>query len=97
MQRWALAKGVVRYLEGTKDYGILLGNVNENGPTKISLEGYCDADFATDRGTRRSRTGYLFIVNGRMIDWRSQLQSTVAPSTAEAEHVSLASCVKKVL
>ena len=96
-QHWALAKGVVRYLKGTKDYGILLGDLNENGPTEISLEGYCDADFATDKATRRSRTGYLFLVNGSMIDWRSQLQSTVATSTAEAEYMSLAECVKKAL
>ena len=94
-RHWAIAKDVIRYLKGTKYHGIYLGNLH--GASDITIEGYCDADYATDKETRRSRTGYLFLVNGSLIDWRSQLQSTVATSTAEAEYMSLAECVKKAL
>lgn len=83
--------------ERNEGHGILLRDLNGNGPNEISLEGYCDADFATDKAMRRSKTGYLFMVNGSMIDWRIQLQSTVAVSTAEAEYMSLAKCTKKAL
>lgn len=86
---------MIRYLKGTKHHGLYLGNLQQ--ASDISLEGYCDADYATDKETRRSRTGYLFLVNGSLIDWRSQLLSTVATSTAEAEYMSLAECVKKAL
>eukprot|EP00963_Diacronema_lutheri_P011084 scaffold1315_cov510-Pavlova_lutheri.AAC.1 len=96
-KHWSVAKGVLRYLKGTKGHGIVLGDLKQSDPSEIALEGYCDADFATDKETRRSRTGYLFMVNGSIIDWRSQLQSTVATSTAEAEYMSLAECVKKAL
>jgi len=45
-------------LAGTEDTGITYG------PEKTDLVGYCDADNAGDLDTRRSTTGYVFILNG---------------------------------
>lgn len=47
-----------------------------------------DADWAGDRGTRRSTTGYIFKLFGGAISWRSKLQPTVALSSTEAEYRS---------
>lgn len=96
-EHWNAAKNVLRYLKGTKYYGIELGDRRNDDSLSMSLEGYCDSDYGTDCETRKSRTGYLFLLNGSLIDWRSQLQPTVATSTAEAEYMSLAECVKKAL
>mmetsp|Transcript_6386 Transcript_6386/g.7852 ORF Transcript_6386/g.7852 Transcript_6386/m.7852 type:complete len:171 (-) Transcript_6386:89-601(-) len=59
-------------------------------PKDLVLHGYCDADWAGDKNSRRSRTGYCFYLGGALISWKSKLQPTVAASTMEAEYVALA-------
>lgn len=88
---WQSAKGVLRYLSGTANYGIIFGE------TKAGLDAYTDADFAGDIDTRRSTTGYVFILNGGAISWSSRLQQTVAASTTEAEYMAAASATKEGL
>jgi Reverse transcriptase (RNA-dependent DNA polymerase) len=88
---WGTAKGVVRYLLSTQDVGLTFTR------GAGSLVGYCDADFAGDVDTRRSTTGYVFLLNGGAISWSSKVQVTVAVSTAEAEYMAAASAVKEAL
>ena len=91
MQHWMAAKGVLRYLSGTVNLGISYGHV------VAPLVGYCDADFAGDLDTRRSTTGYVFMLNGGAISWSSRRQPTVAVSTAEAEYMAAAHAIKEAL
>lgn len=65
---WQVGKGVLRYLAGTAKYGITFGG------SRSGLEAYTDADYAGDIDTRRSTTGYVFILNGGTISWSSRLQ-----------------------
>lgn len=88
---WQAAKGVVRYLAHTKDRGIEFRGSN------LALTGFCDADYAGDIDTRKSTTGYVFIVNGGAVSWNSKRQPTVAVSTTEAEYMAAASAVKEGL
>jgi hypothetical protein len=93
-KHWNVAKGVLRYLLGTADLGLVYGDVSkETG----GLVGYCDADFAGDLDTRRSTTGYVYLLNGGAISWSSRLQPTVAASTTEAEYMAGAYSVKEGL
>ena len=77
------AKHVLRYLRGTSDLAL----VYRHDRAGILLTGYTDSDFAGDRDSRRSTSGYCFFTQreSAAIRWCSRRQSIVAMSTAEAE------------
>jgi hypothetical protein len=60
------------------------------------VEGYCDASYAGDKHSRKSVSGYLVLVNGGAVDWKSHLQSVIAQSTMESEYIALASVTNKL-
>ncbi|GAQ93561.1 hypothetical protein KFL_016490010, partial [Klebsormidium nitens] len=90
-EHWRAALGVARYLSGTAELGVTFGGSAE------PLVGYADADYAGDVDSRRSTTGYVFLVYGGAASWSSRLQPTVAASTVEAEYMSAASAAKEAL
>ena len=76
-------KRVFRYLKGTADMCL------EYRATGNHVEGFSDADWASNSEDRRSTTGSVFVLAGGAISWASQRQATVALSTSEAEYMSL--------
>ena len=89
---WGVALGVVRYLRGTQDLGLVYSRSGQG-----VVVGFCDADFAGDRDQRRSTTGYVFLAAGGAISWSSQRQKTVALSTAEAEYQAASAAAREAL
>jgi hypothetical protein len=88
------ARRVLRYLRtnpGGLVYTRRLGP--ESAPT---LEAFADASFATDNTTGKSTTGFVLLLSGAAVAWRSKLQSCVAQSTTEAEYISLALAAAEV-
>ncbi|GKF54156.1 hypothetical protein Tco_0161066 [Tanacetum coccineum] len=58
-----------------------------NPEAELRVDCYCDAGFETDRDDTKSQTGYVFILNGGVVDWKSSIQSTTAMSATEAEYI----------
>ena len=93
-------KTIVRYLAGSKDKGTIF-----HRPEKLHLDCYVDADFAGLHGrdppeeptSVKSRTGYILSFAGCYILSKSQLQSTIALSTSEAEYGALSQAMRVVL
>ncbi|GKF60197.1 hypothetical protein Tco_0176983, partial [Tanacetum coccineum] len=48
---------------------------------------YADASFQTDKDDTKSQTGYVFVLNGRVVDWKSAKQSTTVMSSTEAKYI----------
>lgn len=88
-----LAKNVLRYLSETSDLGLEYQSVNGDA----TFTGYSDADYAGDRDTRRSTTGYVFTYNGTAISWNSKRQSSTAMSTMEAEYYAASLASKEAI
>ncbi|XP_020229073.1 uncharacterized protein LOC109810098 [Cajanus cajan] len=83
---------VLCYLKSTPGQGILLKSGAE-----LRLEAYCDADWGGCPFTRRSCTGYMIMLGGSPISWRSKRQIVVAKSSAEAEYRAMAATVSEVI
>nr|CAN60411.1 hypothetical protein VITISV_036515 [Vitis vinifera] len=56
--------------------------------SNLKVVGYSDSDFAGCVDSRKSTSGYIFILAGGAISWRSVKQTMTATSTMEAEFIS---------
>ena len=83
---FAAVKRILRYIQGTKGYGIRYTQEKE-----AQLVGYTDSDWAGAIDDRKSTSGHVFFLGSKVISWSSKKQSTVALSTAEAEYISATS------
>jgi hypothetical protein len=82
-KHWSAAKHVLKYLKGSKSYGLFYKSEGQE-----ELSGYHDSDWAGDKDTRRSTTGFGFFLAGSLISWRSKLQTSVSLSSTEAEYMA---------
>ncbi|XP_071699281.1 uncharacterized protein [Rutidosis leptorrhynchoides] len=82
---------LLRYLKGTSGQGILL-----NGSTQLSLHAYSDSDWAACPISRRSVTGYVILLSGSPISWKSKKQSTISRSSFEAEYRAMANAASEL-
>eukprot|EP00253_Pinus_taeda_P002350 PITA_02350 len=80
--RWAAAKHVLRYLQGTVDYGLLYTKGKD-----IRLSGFIDADWAGSSVDQKSTSGYCFTIRSGMTSWCSSKHKSVTLNSSE-------SCIK---
>ena len=81
---WQAALHTLRYLSKDHTKGIHL-----NASTDLTLEAYCDSDWASCPNTRKSVSGYFILLGGSPISWKSKKQATISLSSAEAEYRSM--------
>ena len=90
-EHWTAAKRVFRYLKGTLDQKITY----KRGCSVLT--GFSDADWAGDLDSRRSTTGFVFMLNGGPVSWQSKTQQSVALSTLEAEYMAMSETTKECI
>ncbi|KAK8667592.1 hypothetical protein V6N13_007740 [Hibiscus sabdariffa] len=56
---WVAVKNILKYLRRTKDVFLVYG-----GEEQLSIKGYTDASFQTDKDDSRSQSGFVFRLNG---------------------------------
>jgi hypothetical protein len=96
------AKRALRYLQGSKNYGITLGQTQGILSEQLQYEagqlhGYVDASYAQNLVDRRSTTGYVFMLGNGPISWTSKRQPTVALSSCEAEYMAETQAAKEAI
>ncbi|UYV60971.1 hypothetical protein LAZ67_1002950 [Cordylochernes scorpioides] len=89
-EHWEAGKRVLRYLKGTKDFGITYRSTGK------PLIAFSDASWASDIVDRKGVSGHLIILAGAPIIWRSTKQTVTALSTMESEYIALSSAVKDI-
>ena len=66
MEHWTTVKNILKYLKRTKDMCLVYG-----GDEELVVNGYVDASFNTDIDDSKSQSGYVFVLNGAAVSWRS--------------------------
>ncbi|KAK8632767.1 hypothetical protein V6N13_073148 [Hibiscus sabdariffa] len=89
---WIAVKNILKYLRRTKDVFLVYG-----GEEQLSIKGYTDASFQTDKDDSRLQSGFVFCLNGGAVSWKSSKQDTVADSTTEAEYIAASEAAKEVV
>ena len=93
-------KTIVRYLKGTRTKGLIF-----SPQPHLALDCFVDADFAGLWGVEspddpicaKSRTGYVIMLCGCPLLWKSQLQTLVSLSTMEAEYIALSTSMRDLV
>ncbi|KAL4037745.1 hypothetical protein IC575_001345 [Cucumis melo] len=80
---WDALRHLLRYLKGTIDYCLHFNKF------PAVLEGYCDANWVTNNDEVNSTSGYVFLLGGGAISWKSTKQTCIARSTMESEFIAL--------
>ena len=100
------AMHVLNYLRGTQDIGVTYktGERVDNFPEELlNVEtaseptGAVDSDFGNDTDESKSTTGYLIMMNGGAISWKSKRQSMVATSTCHAEYIAASELAREIV
>ncbi|GJT70538.1 hypothetical protein Tco_1029824 [Tanacetum coccineum] len=81
---WTTVKTILKYLWNTKDIVLVYGAKPKN---ELKVSCYADASFQTDKYDTISQTGYVFVLNGGAVDWKSAKQSNTAMSFTKAEYI----------
>ena len=63
----------------------------------MDVSAYADADWANDKGDRKSISGWVSKLNGDTLSWSAKKQRTVALSTCEAELYAGTAATQEVL
>jgi len=83
LEHWEVAKKVLRYLQGTKNHMLTYRKSDH-----LEVIGYTDSAFVGCVDTRKSTFGYVYLLAGGAISWKSAMQSVIAASTMEAEFMA---------
>jgi len=107
---WNEAKHVLIYLKSTSHYAIRYSS-NSSPPGRVigysrgvamkliesPIEGFSDSDWAGCVDTCRLTSGFVWIMGGGAICWRSKLQMIIVLSSTEAEYVGATPAVQEVV
>ncbi|XP_034674314.1 uncharacterized protein LOC117905512 [Vitis riparia] len=66
INHWKVAKKVMRYRQGTKDYMLMYRRTDN-----LEVISYSDSDYVGYIDSRRSTSRYVFMLTGGDVSWRS--------------------------
>ncbi|GKB85462.1 retrotransposon protein, putative, ty1-copia subclass [Tanacetum coccineum] len=91
---WTDVNNILKYLRNTKYMFLVYGGDIKR---ELRVSCYTDAGYLTDTDDLKSQTGYVFVLNGGVVDWKSTKQSIFATSSAEAEYIAASDASKEVV
>nr|GFA21662.1 hypothetical protein [Tanacetum cinerariifolium] len=91
---WTTVKNILKYLKNTKDMFLVYeGDLKR----ELMVSCYTDAGYLTDVDDLKSQTGYVFVLNGGVVDWKNAKQSIFATLSAKAEYIAAFDAFKEAV
>nr|GFA02976.1 retrotransposon protein, putative, Ty1-copia subclass [Tanacetum cinerariifolium] len=84
-EHWTAVKNILKYLHNTKDMFVVYGG---NMKQELRVSYYTDVGYLTDADNLKSQIGYVFVLNGGAVDWKSTKQSIFATSSTDAKYIA---------
>lgn len=94
MEHWKALHRALAYAANTKYSGLHLEPKKE---FEHRIYAFSDSNYASNKDTRRSVTGYAIYYNGALVSWKSKSQDTVTMSSTEAEYIAAATCAMEMV
>ncbi|GKE67053.1 hypothetical protein Tco_1521214 [Tanacetum coccineum] len=82
---WTTVKNILKYLRNTKDMFLVY---RDNTKQELRVSCYTDVGYLTNADDLKSQTGYVFILNGGAVDWKSTKQSIFATPSTDVEYIT---------
>ena len=82
-------KHVLRYVASTINLKLVYKHTGK------MVEGYADADWGSNALSRKSYSGYVFLIGGGAFSWSSKKQNCVALSSTAAEYIAMSTAAKE--
>ena len=96
MEAFEEMRRVMTFVIQTKSCGLKLQPSPLSNKQEWSMTVYTDSDWAGDKATRRSISGYIIFLMNCPVIWKSKQQSSVTLSSTEAEYVALSEAAKEI-
>ena len=87
---------VIKFVLDRRDYGIKIEPKMPQQDGLWTMVMYTDSDYAGDKDSRKSVSGFILFLMNVPVLWRSKAQKSVTLSSAEAEYVSLSEAAKEI-
>ena len=88
-QNTKAVKTFLHYLKGLRNRGIIYRGLSE-----LKVEEYFDSNWAENKESQKSTSGFIFMLNGDPISWYLKTQLMVAFSSIETKYIA-DSCRKR--
>ena len=89
---WDQALRILNYLRATWN---LVISYSQNLIGSLMLRGFSDSDWVGEKDGSRLTSGYIWMLCGGPISWKSRLQPIVALSSTEAEYITITAAAQE--
>ncbi|KAE9331793.1 hypothetical protein PF008_g15251 [Phytophthora fragariae] len=96
-ENFTSAKRVLKYLAGTRTYGLVYRRPSAVQDGKLQLYAYSDADHVNCPDASRSISGHVLKLNNWSFGFKSKKQNAVTDGTCKSELVAASTCVEILL
>ncbi|XP_043705427.1 secreted RxLR effector protein 161-like [Telopea speciosissima] len=88
-EHWTAFKCIMKYWRRTQDYFLVYG------ADKLSVVGYTDPDFQSNKDDQKLASDMIFILRGGIVIWKSAKQKSPTDSTTEAKYLAACEAAKE--